>query len=60
MVRGVKLEMAARQAKKDGKKSFMFAGKEYPCTVGEEYDKKGKKVGKWNYFEFRDSDIIDK
>ena len=28
--------MAARQAKKDGKKSFMFAGKEYPCTVGEE------------------------
>jgi len=28
--------MAARQAKKDGKKTFMFAGKEYPCTVGEE------------------------
>ena len=26
----------ARQAKKDGKKSFVFAGKEYPCTVGED------------------------
>ncbi len=29
---------AARQAKKDGKKTFMFAGKEYPCTVGEMAD----------------------
>jgi len=28
--------MAARKAKADGKKTFMFAGKEYPCTVGEE------------------------
>ena len=25
----------ARQAKKNGDKTFMFAGKEYPCTVGE-------------------------
>ena len=36
----------ARQAKKDGKKSFVFAGKEYPCTVGEMADmgdKEGKK-----------------
>ena len=29
---------AARQAKKDGKKTFMFAGKVYPCTVGEMAD----------------------
>ena len=29
---------AARQAKKDGKITFMFAGKEYPCTVGEMAD----------------------
>ena len=26
---------AARQAKKNGDKTFMFGGKEYPCTVGE-------------------------
>mgnify|MGYP003301055699 CR=1 FL=1 len=26
----------ARQAKKNGDKTFMFAGKEYPCTVGED------------------------
>ena len=38
--------LAARQAKKDGKKTFMFAGKEYPCTVGEMADmgdEEGKK-----------------
>ena len=29
---------AARQAKKNGDKTFMFAGKEYPCTVGEMAD----------------------
>ena len=29
---------AARQAKKNGDKTFMFAGKEYPCTVGETAD----------------------
>ena len=39
---------AARQAKKDGKKSFVFAGKEYPCTVKSEAspdmgDEEGKK-----------------
>ena len=28
----------ARQAKKNGDKTFMFAGKEYPCTVGEMAD----------------------
>ena len=39
---------AARQAKKDGKDTFMFAGKEYPCTVKSEAspdmgDEEGKK-----------------
>ena len=46
---------AARQAKKNGDKTFMFAGKEYPCTVGEMADmgdEEGKKklketVGVW-------------
>ena len=36
---------AARQAKKNGDKTFMFAGKEYPCTVGEMADM-GSKDGK--------------
>ena len=35
----------ARQAKKDGDKTFMFAGKEYPCTVGEMADM-GSEEGK--------------
>ena len=47
--------MAARKAKADGKKSFMFAGKEYPCTVGEEYDKKGKKVVKASHCNSEDA-----
>ena len=36
----------ARKAKENGDKTFMFAGKEYPCTVGEMNDmgdKEGKK-----------------
>ena len=36
----------ARQAKKNGDETFMFAGKEYPCTVGEASDmgdEEGKK-----------------
>ena len=37
---------AARQAKKDGKKTFMFAGKEYPCTVGEATVDMGSEDGK--------------
>ena len=28
--------LKARKAKENGDKTFMFAGKEYPCTVGEE------------------------
>ena len=37
---------AARQAKKDGKKTFVFAGKEYPCTVGEATVDMGSEDGK--------------
>ena len=60
---------AARQAKKDGKKSFVFAGKEYPCTVksedasndksddGEGLDKVDKKAVKKKFKDIKDKDI---
>ena len=60
---------AARQAKKDGKKSFVFAGKEYPCTVksedasndksddGEGLDKVDKKAVKKKFKDRKDKDI---
>ena len=60
---------AARQAKKDGKKSFVIAGKEYPCTVksedasndksddGEGLDKVDKKAVKKKFKDRKDKDI---
>ena len=60
--------MAARKAKADGKKSFMFAGKEYPCTVGEDasndksddgegLDKANPKSAKKKFKDRKDKDI---
>ena len=63
------LMQSARQAKKDGKKSFVFAGKEYPCTVksedasndksddGEGLDKVDKKAVKKKFKDRKDKDI---
>ena len=63
------LMQVARQAKKDGKKSFVFAGKEYPCTVksedasndksddGEGLDKVDKKAVKKKFKDRKDKDI---
>jgi hypothetical protein len=60
---------AARQAKKDGKKSFVFAGKEYPCTVqsedntnnksddGDGLDKVQPKAVKKKFKDRKDKDI---
>ena len=60
---------AARQAKKDGKKTFMFAGKEYPCTVksedasndksddGDGLDKVQPKAVKKKFKDRKDKDI---
>ena len=60
---------AARQAKKDGKSTFIFAGKEYPCTVksedasndksddGEGLDKVDKKAVKKKFKDRKDKDI---
>ena len=59
----------ARQAKKDGKKSFVFAGKEYPCTVqsedntnnksddGDGLDKVQPKAVKKKFKDRKDKDI---
>jgi len=46
---------AAKKAKENGDKTFMFGGKEYPCTVGEAYDKKGKKVVKASHCNSEDN-----
>ena len=47
--------LKARKAKENGDKTFMFGGKEYPCTVGEAYDKKGKKVVKASHCNSEDN-----
>ena len=59
----------ARQAKKDGNKTFMFAGKEYPCTVqsedntnnksddGDGLDKVQPKAVKKKFKDRKDKDI---